>query len=99
MGVLSGLSGKPLTLAFSSNGRYLYDGDDAGHVSVWEMASFKQAGDAQLFTKAVNSLALTPDGKTLAVAGEGPRIPYAPATTLFLLNLSLADTFRGPHWG
>jgi WD40 repeat protein len=57
--------------AFSADGRLLATSNGRGTVRVWDVTAKRPAGPPMPSYRTVTGLALSPDGKTLAVAGSG----------------------------
>jgi WD40 repeat protein/serine/threonine protein kinase len=57
-------------LAFSPAGQRVAVGDSAGHISLWDLAKARAAGEMDLLHGPVASLAFSRDGKLLAAAGH-----------------------------
>jgi serine/threonine protein kinase/WD40 repeat protein len=57
-------------LGFDRDGSRLFSGDAAGYLTVWNMESGERLLQQQTGQEVVNSVALSPDGSTLATAGE-----------------------------
>ena len=57
------------SVAFAPVGGRIAVGDSAGHVALWDLASARITGGMDLLAGPVSSLAFSPDGKLLAVAG------------------------------
>lgn len=58
------------TLAFSRDGKLLAEGRHDGDLYVWDVATKKERHGLKKFLREVRSVAFSPDGKTLAVAGQ-----------------------------
>jgi len=58
-----------VSVVFSLDGRTLFSGDDEGGIKRWDVAAARETRSIVMVPKArINSLALSPDGRTLAVA-------------------------------
>jgi WD40 repeat protein len=71
---LKGHGGYTTCLAFSSDGRTLYSGGRDGIVKAWDLKAGKEQASYQVLDHPVNALAVTPDGKYLAAAGDAQGI-------------------------
>jgi WD40 repeat protein len=60
--------------AFSAGGDLLATSDGHGIIRIWDVASRRLAGAPLSSYRTVTGLALSPDGKTLAVAGSGVQL-------------------------
>jgi WD40 repeat protein len=66
---LKGHKGAVYSVVFSSDGRLLASGDDQGDIILWDVATRQLIGQLTSHLKEVNSLAFSPDSKTLASGG------------------------------
>lgn len=57
-------------MAWSADGLWVAQGDDVGNVTLWSLRTDKEAAIFQAQLGPVNSIALSPDGRTLATLGE-----------------------------
>jgi WD40 repeat protein len=60
--------------AFSANGALLATSNGQGTVQVWDVAARRAVGTPLASYRTVTGLVLSPDGKTLAVAGSGVQL-------------------------
>jgi WD40 repeat protein len=58
-------------VAFSAKRNLLVSSDEGGEVIVWEVATARMRGYLRKPASAVYSLAFSPDGNSLAIAGDG----------------------------
>jgi WD40 repeat protein len=70
-------------LAFSPSPRQAAVGDAAGHIAVWDLLKQRPAIEMDLLQGPVSSLAYSPDGRQLAVAGHEEKA--------FLFDLKTSD--------
>jgi WD40 repeat protein len=80
---LTGLAGKPLTIAASRSGALVAAGDDQGKIAIWDTASGTARSQLQGDLKAIARLAFNDDGSLLAAAGppNDPRVEIWDTTT------------------
>jgi WD40 repeat protein len=64
----------PAPVAFSADGHLLATSDGHGIVRVWDVTARRLLGGPLSSYRTVTGLALSPDGKTLAVAGSGVQL-------------------------
>jgi WD40 repeat protein/serine/threonine protein kinase len=64
-----------VSVVFSLDGRTLFSGDDEGRLKTWDVATARETRSIVLPPKArIEGLALSPDGRTLAVATRSPML-------------------------
>jgi WD40 repeat protein len=71
---LAPAAARPTPAAFSADGGLLATSNRHGTVRVWDVTARRPAGPALSSYRTVTRLALSPDGKTLAVAGSGVQL-------------------------
>ncbi|MGE3809517.1 MAG: WD40 repeat domain-containing protein, partial [Gemmataceae bacterium] len=62
------------TLAFTSDGKHVFGGDDSGYLYVWKVGTEKHAHHRRAHNEGITALALSPDGKTLATGSNDTTI-------------------------
>jgi WD40 repeat protein len=62
------------SMAVSSDGRFIATGDARGHVMVWDSSTLARLHDFQDSDKAIWCVSFSPDGKTLASAGDNNKV-------------------------
>lgn len=62
------------SLAFAPDGRTLAATNELGQLITWDVATRRQAPPVQLSTRSAEGVAVSPDGRTIAVAATGPAV-------------------------
>jgi WD40 repeat protein len=80
-------------VGFAENGRLLVTGSEFDQVQVWDAQTGKRSYALNLKNKIayIQALAISPDGKTLAIAGSGEYVRF------FDVNTGEPSALLGPH--